>query len=129
MASIAPRGKTKESVALTAFFKIADQWGLTTRQQKILLGLANDSTFYNYQRAPEGARIDCDKLERISYILGIFKDLQILFSDQKSILEWIKKPNGAEPFCGKSALDFMTERGRIIDLYRVRQYLAAQRGV
>jgi len=123
------RGKTKESVALAAFFKIAEKWVLTTQQQMTLLGLSTESTFYNYKNAPESARIDGDKLERLSYVLGIFKDLQILLPDEKSANTWIKKTNNAEPFCGKSALDYLTEHGRILDLHRVRQYLAAQRGV
>jgi hypothetical protein len=130
MTQTAPKkGKTKESVALAAFFKIAEKWALTTQHQMILLGLTNESTFYNYKNAPEAARIDRDKLERLSYVLGIFKDLQTLFADEKSAHAWIKKPNKAEPFCGKSALDYLTEDGRIIALYKVRQYLAAQRGV
>lgn len=123
------RGKTKESVALAAFFKIAEKWGLTTQQQMILLGLSTESTFYNYKNAPESARIDKDKLDRLSYVLGIFKDLQVLLPDERSATAWIKKSNTAEPFCGRSVLDYLTEHGRIIDLHRVRQYLAAQRGV
>ncbi len=68
-------------------------------------------------------------LERLSYILGIFKDLQVLLPDTYSANSWIKKPNTAEPFCGRSALQYLLEQGRMIDLYWVRQYLAAQRGV
>lgn len=129
MTQTIPRGKTKESVALAAFFKIAEQWELTTQQQMKLLGMTSESTFYNYKNAPEGARIDQDKLERLSYVLGIYKDLRTLLSNEESARTWIKKTNAAEPFCGKSALDYMTEQGRMLDLHRVRQYLAAQRGV
>jgi hypothetical protein len=123
------RGKTKESVALVAFFKIADKWALTTQEQMKLLGMTSESTFYNYKQAPEGARIDQDKLERLSYVLGIYKDLRTLLPDEKSVDTWIKKPNMSEPFGGRSALEYLTKQGRILDLYRVRQYLAGQRGV
>ncbi|NJL70457.1 MAG: DUF2384 domain-containing protein [Candidatus Competibacteraceae bacterium] len=123
------RSKTKESVALRAFFNIGEQWELTTKQQMKLLGMTNQSTFYSYKNAPESARIDQDMLERISYILGIYQDLRTLLSNEDSVRSWIKKPNNAELFGGKSALDYLTNEGRMLDLYTVRQYLAANRGV
>ncbi|MBN8661389.1 MAG: DUF2384 domain-containing protein [Candidatus Obscuribacter phosphatis] len=129
MGKAAIRQKTKESVALTAFFNIAEKWELTTAQQMTLLGVATESTFFNYKRDPLAARINKDMLERLSYVLGIFKDLQVLFTDESSANSWIKKSNSAAPFNGRSALDFLLERGSIVDLHRVRQYLAAQRGI
>ena len=68
-----------------------------------------------------------DTLERISYILGIFKALQILLPDEKAADAWVKRPNTAVLFAGKSALDRMLS-GHVADLYVVRQYLDAQRG-
>lgn len=129
MASTIRRQKTKESVALAAFFNIAEKWGLTSAQQMTLLGMDAESTFFSYKRDPLAARVDKDMLERLSYVLGIFKDLQTLLTDETSANTWIKKSNSAAPFHGRSALDFLVERGSIVDLYRVRQYLAAQRGV
>mgnify|MGYP000960661607 CR=1 FL=1 len=129
MTRTAIRQKTKESVALAAFFNIAEKWGLTTAQQMTLLGMDTESTFFNYKRDPLAARVDRDMLERLSYVLGIFKDLQVLLTDENSANTWIKKSNSAAPFHGRSALDFLTEKGSIVDLHRVRQYLAAQRGV
>jgi hypothetical protein len=129
MAKAAIRQKTKESVALAAFFNIAEKWELSTAQQMRLLGMDVESTFFNYKREPMAAKVDKDMLERLSYVLGIFKDLQILLTDANSANTWIKKSNSAAPFYGKSALDFLTEKGSIVDLHRVRQYLAAQQGV
>lgn len=123
------RGKTKESVALAAFFKIGEQWDLTVQQQMKLLGMTSESTFYNYKKSPESAKIDQDMLDRLSYVLGIYMDLRTLLSDEASVRTWIKKPNNAEPFCGRSALEFLMKEGRMHDLHRVRMYLVAQRGV
>ena len=89
MTQTVPRGKTRESVALAAFFNIAEKWGLTNDQQMILLGLTNASTIQNYRRNPSGARVNKDMLERLSYILGIFKDLQVLLPDANSANSWI----------------------------------------
>jgi hypothetical protein len=68
-----------------------------------------------------------DTLERISYILGIYKALQILLPDAAAADAWIKKPNSATPFGGRSALERMLS-GNVSDLYAVRQYLDAMRG-
>ena len=66
-------------------------------------------------------------LERISYILGIYKALQLLLPDTRAADEWIRRPNEAAVFGGRSALDRMLS-GNVADLYIVRQYLDAQRG-
>jgi hypothetical protein len=69
-----------------------------------------------------------DTLDRISYILGIYKALHILFSDDNRADEWVRRPNNASMFGGMTALQFMLRDGRMVDLFKVRQYLDAQRG-
>ena len=128
MVAALPKKKTKGSVALTAFFNIAEKWELTVAEQMLLLGMESQSTFYKYKNDPASASVDRDMMERISYVLGIFKDLQILLKDTKSADSWVKKPNKACPFNGRSALDVMSQ-GKVVDLYIVRQYLASQKGV
>ncbi len=112
--------------ALRAFFRIAEAWGLSVEEQMKLLGLTNRATLYNW-RKDKGAALPKDTLERISYILGIFKALQILLPDEKAADAWVRQPNMAVLFAGKSALDRMLS-GQVADLYVVRQYLDAQRG-
>jgi hypothetical protein len=121
------RQKTKESIALAAFFQIAEKWELSVPEQLAILGMTSPSTLHKYKNDPLSARVNIDMLDRLSYVLGIFKDLQILLSDAKSADSWIKKPNSAQPFNGRSALDVMCA-GKIVNLIQVRQYLAAQRG-
>lgn len=66
-------------------------------------------------------------LERISYVLGIYKALQILFPDPVRADAWIKRANSAPLFAGQRALDRLLS-GNVSDLFVVRQYLDAQRG-
>ena len=66
-------------------------------------------------------------MERISYILGIYRALQILFKDAKLADGWVRRPNTASPFGGRSALDRMLS-GNVADLFVVRRYLDAERG-
>ena len=112
--------------ALRTFFRICELWDLDTAQQMKLLGTASRSTFFKWKK--EGAAtLPRDTLERISYILGIYKALQILLPNEDAADSWVRRPNSASIFGGRSALDRMLS-GNVSDLYVVRQYLDAQRG-
>ncbi len=110
---------------LRAFCRIAELWDLPLDQQLVLLGGRPKSTFYNWKK--NGGTLPEDVLERISYILGIYRALEILLPKPEAADDWVKKPNTAPTFGGRSALDRMLG-GKVIDLYVVRQYLDAQRG-
>jgi uncharacterized protein (DUF2384 family) len=112
--------------ALRSFFRIADLWHLSNDEQMTLLGAPGRSTFFKWKKDQTGT-LSRDTLERISYVLGIFKALQILLPDEKAADEWVKRPNTAALFGGRSALDRMLS-GQVADLFIVRQYLDAQRG-
>jgi hypothetical protein len=111
---------------LKAFFRIAGLWGLSGEEQMTLLGLTSRSTFFNWRRDP-AVSLSKDTLERISYVLGIYKALRILLPDDKAADAWVRQPNAATPFGGRSALERMLS-GQVADLFVVRQYLDAQRG-
>jgi Protein of unknown function (DUF2384) len=111
---------------LRAFANIAEAWGLTVAEQLKLLGIGSRSTFFKWRRE-SSPRLPRDTLERLSYLLGIYKSLQILLPDPKAADEWVRKPNQAALFGGRSALDRMLS-GQVADLYVVREYLDAERG-
>ncbi len=111
---------------LRAFFKLAERWSLKVAEQRRLLGDPPESTFYKWKRERDGA-LSRDTLERISYLLGIYKALAILFPQPDRADAWLRKPNTAPTFGGKSALERMLS-GNVADLFTVRQYLDAQRG-
>jgi antitoxin Xre/MbcA/ParS-like protein len=111
---------------LRTFFHIADAWSLSADEARALLGNPPRSTYFLWKRNGEGA-LSRDTLERISYILGIWKALQILLPDPAAADAWIRKPNAAPLFSGKPALERMLS-GNVADLFVVRQFLDAQRG-
>jgi len=119
--------KGLSGTALRAFFKIAELWQLSNEEQMTLLGVTTPSTFFKWKKDVDAVKLPKDTLERISYVLGIYKALQILLPRPDAADAWVKKPNTAAPFGGKSALDRMLS-GQVADLYVVRQYLDAQRG-
>jgi len=110
---------------IRAFFRIAQEWALSTDEQLNLLGLGSRSTLFSWKRAQD-AKLDRDQLERVSHVLGIYKSLRILFTSDESVRGWVKKPNAAPLFEDRPALELMSQG--ILGLYLVRTYLDAQRG-
>lgn len=119
-------GENLGGAALRSFFEMAEMWNLRIAEQRKLLGDPPESTFYKWKRQQDGA-LSRDTVERISYLLGIWKSLQILFPDSAHADTWLHQPNTAPLFGGHSALERMLS-GNVADLYVVRQYLDAQRG-
>ena len=112
--------------ALRTFFRIADAWKLSSDEARTLLGSPPRSTFFLWKKTGQG-QLGRDTLERVSYVLGIYKALQILLPDSAAADAWVRKPNAAPLFGGKPALERMLS-GNVADLYVVRQYLDAWRG-
>ncbi|MGF1643364.1 MAG: antitoxin Xre-like helix-turn-helix domain-containing protein [Thiotrichales bacterium] len=113
------------AAGLTAFFSIAGEWGLDSEQQRVLLGDPGRSTFFKWKKYRDG-QLSRDTLDRISYLLGIYKALHILFSD-RTALEWLKNRNDEPLFQGRAPLDYLLT-GSLVALADVRRYLDAARG-
>ena len=77
--------------------------------------------------SPTRPALSRDTLERLSNLLGIYKSLQILLPDAAAADAWVRQPNSAAPFGGRSALDRMLA-GNVSDLHLVRRYLDGVRG-
>lgn len=116
-------GNVDRSSEIEAFSSLAEQWELSTDEQIKLLGSPARSTFFKWKK--EGGNLPNDTIERISHLLSIFKSLEILFQDPDVADRWIKLSN--DYFAGRSALDVMLG-GTVVDIYKVREYLDAQRG-
>lgn len=112
---------------LPSILKIFRQWRLTAAQQMILLGLGSEETLCSWKRQPDKAKLTRDQLERTSYILGIFKSLQVLLPEQTQADRWLATPNDNSLFKGTKPLDHMLA-GQVSDLAAVRNFLDAERG-
>lgn len=122
--------KVRERMSPTAvrlFMGLADLWRLAVDQRRNLLGDISRPTYHNWQGGKVGT-LTRDQLERISLVLGIHKGLKLLFADEASATRWFTSPNRDLPFGGHSPLE-RTLRGSIDDLYAVRRYLDAWRGM
>lgn len=116
------------NAALQAFFNLSGHWKLSAKEERTLLGSPPESTFFKWKADKSATRLSRDTLERVSYMLGIYKALNILLPSARAADEWIRKPNTASLFGGQRAIDRMLA-GSLIDLADVRRYLDAQRGM
>lgn len=115
-------GSSRIPAELETFFAISGRWGLSTDDQIALLGHPGRSTFFKWKK--DGGTLPADTRERLSHILGIWKSLRILFTEEERGEAWIRAKN--RYFDGASALDVMLEG--MSGVIRVRRYLDAQRG-
>ena len=115
--------------ALRTYFNIAKAWALNEQQTMTLLGFdaSTRSTYFKWKKDPDSARLGRDKLERLSYVFGIYKALQLLLPDPASADGWLHRPNNAVPFGGRAAIERLLS-GNVADLYVVREYLDTARG-
>lgn len=111
--------------AIRTFFHLADAWKLTNDEQRALLGWPPESTFYKYKAGHAGV-LSFDTLMRISLLLGIYKDLHILYPEAQLADRWVQLPNSNPLFGGRPALALM-ESG-MDGLYQVRRLLDGRRG-
>jgi hypothetical protein len=112
--------------AMRTFFNVAEAWGLNNEEQRALLGWPPGSTFFKYKAGDIGT-LSFDALTRISLVLGIYKDLHILYPEAELADRWVQLPNSNPLFAGRPALVLMTEGG-IDALYAVRRLLDGRRG-
>lgn len=111
---------------LRAFFQIADTWQISHDQAMVLLGQPARSTYFKWRKGEvKGKPHALDLVTRISYVLGIFKALEVIYQRPEHADRWVTQPNLA--FGGQSALERMMG-GQITDLATVRDYLDSVRG-
>ncbi len=116
--------------ALRSFAAIADLWGLSEQQRRLVLGYPSRSTYHNWMRlarAQAEVTLDVDSLTRLSALLGIHQALGVLFATQSEALAWLNGPHYAPLFGGQAPLELVTA-GTLDGLLQVRRFLDAARG-
>ncbi len=127
----APANRRRLSApAMRTFLAIADLWGLSEEQRRLVLGYPSRSTFHSWakQAREHGAfTLDVDVLTRISAVLGIHQALGVLHADERDCVAWLRRPHGATVFGGNPPLALLTS-GSQDGLLTVRRFLDAARG-
>jgi hypothetical protein len=111
--------------AIRAFFNIMAKWKVRDEGARLLLGGVSNGPFYEMKKHPDRL-LDSDKLLRISYLVGIFKALNILYSEALADA-WVQRGNTGRIFNGATPLAYMI-KGGLPALQTVRRLLDARRG-
>ena len=117
--------KGKGHLALKGFFGICREWDCTQKEMMQLLGGVSRSTLAKYETLPH-VMLSQDTLERISYILGVYKSLRVMYPTAERANRRIRLETSEPPFLGASALDFMAQ-GSMEHLAETRRYFDAKR--
>ena len=103
-----------------------ERWGVRDEDARHLLGGVTNGPYYELKRRPRRRVLDADKLLRISYLVGIFKALNVLHS--RSLADrWVQMPNSNRIFGGLAPLEYM-RNGGLLAMQTVRRLLDARRG-
>ena len=111
--------------ALRAFFNIVDHWEIRDEDARQLLGGISSGAYYEFKKKPERI-LDQDRLQRISYLIGIFKALNILYGTRLAD-SWVQLANSNPLFTGRTPLAYMLQGGTPA-MEVVRRLLDARRG-
>jgi len=109
--------------ALEGFFEIMGRWEVDNRSARRILGSPAERTFYEWKKG-KVARVPEDTLRRIGHVAGIWKGLQIVYSEPALADRWVGRPNAF--FNGQTPLERMAA-GDVTDLAAVRAYIDAAR--
>jgi len=124
------RDDAQAGAGLRTFARIVEKWSLPAAGAMALLGVDSRSTYYELlRRARESKEVkglSRDQLDRLSYLLGIYASIRVLFPhSEQSRAEWVSRANAAPLFGGRSPLEIM--RSGMIGLYQTFAHLSAAR--
>ena len=105
-----------------SLINLVDRFDLTEGEARILMGDMPRSTYTAHK-----AKLNRDQKERVSYLLGIYKSLRILFEDGEQARTWINRKNDLPPFNGLTPKEYMLAGG-LVRLADVRKFLDFWRG-
>lgn len=113
-------------VAWKSLANMLERFKLNEEEGLCLMGDMPRSTYYKGLK-DHSVKLNRDQLERISYLLGIYKGLRILFTDSNQALSWIDRPNILAPFNGITPKSYMLT-GSMVRLAEVRRFIDFWRG-
>lgn len=117
-----PQQNISDEVVWKSLTQIVTRFSLKENEARILMGEMPRSTYTSHK-----AKLSRDQKERVSYLLGIYKALRILFEDETQATTWINRKNSLSPFNGLTPKEYMLEGG-IVRLADVRKFLDFWRG-
>lgn len=113
------------AVALKAYARVADAWTLSQKEAAALADMS-ESTWKRAKKPGFAGELTKDQLLRLSAVIGIYKSLELYFSDPLA-KAWFTRPNTGPLFGGGRPVDTAIEGG-LPQILAIRTYLDALRG-
>lgn len=113
------------AVALKAYARVVDAWGLNIREAAGLADMS-ESTWKRAKKPDYAGELTKDQLLRLSAVIGIYKSLNLYFSEPLAG-NWFTRPNTGPLFGGQRPVDAVIDGG-LPQILAVRTYLDALRG-
>jgi len=113
------------AVALKAYSRIVERWGLNQKEAAYLADMS-ESTWKRAKKPDFSGDLSKDQLLRLSTVIGIYKSLELYFSEQLA-MRWMTLANTGPLFNGHRPIDAAIEGG-LPQIMNIRTYLDALRG-
>lgn len=110
--------------ASRAFFNIMARWKIRDADGRRLLGGISNGAYYALKKGA-GRALDEDRLRRISYLIGIFKALNLFYSEELAD-RWMQLQNKNRIFRGTTPHAYLMQGG-LPTFAAVRNLLDARR--
>ena len=122
--------KTREpaqinAVALKAYARIVEAWSLSVKDAAGLADMS-ESTWKRARKPDFAGELTKDQLLRLSAVIGIYKSLELYFSDPLA-KTWFTRKNDGPLFGGHPPVETAIDGG-LPQILAIRTYLDALRG-
>ena len=118
--------KRLSPAAIEGFLRIMDLWQVRDAHARQLVGGLSTGSYHGFKKQAGQRVLAQDALTRISLVIGIFKALNILYSEPLADA-WATLPNRNALFRGATPLALMLQHG-LPGILEVRRLLDARRG-
>jgi uncharacterized protein (DUF2384 family) len=113
------------AVVLKAYARIVDAWALSLKDAACLADMS-ESTWKRAKKPDFAGELTKDQLLRLSAVIGIYKSLELYFSEPLA-RSWFTRPNAGPLFGGHRPVETAIEGG-LPQILAIRTYLDALRG-
>ncbi len=112
--------------AIEGFLRLTELWRIKDADARQLLGGLSTGSFHAFKKQEKHRNLAQDTLTRISFLIGIFKALNILYSEPLADA-WMTLPNRNPIFRGATPLAYILQQG-LPGMLEVRRLLDSRRG-
>ena len=112
--------------AIEGFLQMMELWRIRDTDARQLLGGISTGSYHAFKKQAAARVLAHDTLTRVSLLIGIFKALNILYSEPLADA-WITLPNRNPVFRGSTPLAYMLQQG-LPGMLEIRRLLDSRRG-